>query len=268
MTFIPHTAVNGKGIVPPLGAEPDPDAMGSHENENILSFRDLLHVIRRRLWIIVLLALLMSGATMAYSLLLQTPKYEATIKILVGQSSKNQDSSSSLGSQVQGLQQLTGTMAEAVDSGSVADRVIKSLNLATTQDDFLRNLSAQQIPETQFIEVSYTDSNPARAQQIANTIGDEFSKKVSEVSPSANSVTATVWEKAELPETPSSPQPLLYGLLALTLGTLLGVSLAFLLEYLDDTWRSAEEVERASGTAILGVIPEFKVPKSKNKDRG
>lgn len=263
MTLIPRTGINGKGSANPTGVASGPAGADGHGE--VLSFKELLQVVRRRLWMILLLALLMSGAAMAYSLLLQTPKYEATIKVLIGQDAGNPESRSSLGDEVQGLLQLTATMAEAVDSRSVAERVISDLNLATTPQEFSRNLTAQQVPETQFIEVSYADTNPARAQQVANTTGAEFAKKVSEESPSANAVTATVWERAELPEAPSSPRPLLYGLLAFSLGTLLGVSLAFLLEYLDDSWRSAEEVEGVSGLVVLGAIPQVGAPRRRFK---
>ncbi len=58
-----------------------------------------------------------------------------------------------------------------------------------------------------------------------------------------------------------SPNPLRDGLLALILGAMLGVGLAFLLEQLDDRWRSPEEVERICGVPAFGVIPEFKASK-------
>jgi capsular polysaccharide biosynthesis protein len=48
------------------------------------------------------------------------------------------------------------------------------------------------------------------------------------------------------------------GLLTLAFGLLLGVVLALFLEYLDDSWRSPEEVEQISGVPTYGVIPEFK----------
>ena len=263
MTLVPRTGINGKGTTDPLDAGPGQTGVDRDEGD-VLSLRDLLGVVRRRLWMISLLALLMSGAAMAYALLLQTPKYEATIKILVGQAAGNPESRSSLGDEVQGLLQITGTMAEAVDTSAVADGVIADLNLATTPQAFSLNLSAQQVPETQFIEVTYADTDPARAQRVANATGAEFSEKVSEMS--ANAVTATVWERAEFPETPASPQPLLYGLLAFSFGALLGVSLAFLLEYLDDSWRSAEEIEQVSGLFVLGTIPRWQAPRGQSKD--
>ncbi|MEW6638555.1 MAG: hypothetical protein AB1425_17275, partial [Actinomycetota bacterium] len=71
--------------------------------------------------------------------------------------------------------------------------------------------------------------------------------------------------RAAVPEDPVSPNPVRNGLLALLLGLMLGVGLAFLLEYLDDTWRSPEELELVSGVPNFGVIPEFKVPRGKKK---
>jgi len=83
------------------------------------------------------------------------------------------------------------------------------------------------------------------------------------VSPSANSITATVWEQAAMPDSPVSPDPVRDGMLALALGLLLGVGLAFLLEHLDDQWRSPEELEQVTGVPTLSVIPEYKVSKGK-----
>ena len=88
-----------------------------------------------------------------------------------------------------------------------------------------------------------------------------FSEQVSEVSPSANAVTATVWERAVVPDEPVSPRPLRDGLLALVMGLMIGVGLAFLLEYFDDGWRSPEEVEQLTGVPTYGVIPNIKLSK-------
>jgi capsular polysaccharide biosynthesis protein len=116
-----------------------------------------------------------------------------------------------------------------------------------------------------FIEVSYRDTDPQRAQQIVNTVGEVFSDQVSNVSPSASAITATVWEPAVLPETPVSPNVLRNVVLALVLGLLLGVGLAFLLERFDDSWDSPEEVERVSGVPTFGAIPRFEVFTTKEK---
>jgi capsular polysaccharide biosynthesis protein len=200
------------------------------------------------------------GATIGYSLM-QTPVYEASIKMIIGQ--KQSGAFEGLGSEIPGLQQLTITMTEAVETRPVAEAVVRELNLEMSAGVLLKNLSAEQIGNTQFIEVSYTDSDPERARRVADTIGEVFSRQVSEVSPSTNAIAATVWEHAEVPKDPVSPNLPLNCLLALVVGATLGVGLAFLLEYRDDSWRSPEEAEQVSGVPTFGVIPRYKVPKAK-----
>ncbi len=231
------------------------------QNEYVLPLNDFLGVLWRRLWVIALVAVLLAGSVVGFDFL-RTPTYEASIKLLVGQERAG-STPGTLGAEVQGLQQITQTMSEAVETRPVAEAVIRELNLGLSPEDFLKNLSVKQVANTQFIEVSYRDASPAESRQILNTVGDVFSKQVSEVSPSANAVTATVWEQATTPEAPASPNPLRDGILALVLGGMLGIGLAFLLEHMDDRWRSPEEVEQVSGVPTFGIIPEFKLSNSK-----
>ncbi len=230
------------------------------------SLGELLGVLRKRLWLIGLVAIVLAGIAVSISLT-QTPKYEASIKILVGQEEGGDTPAGGLGGEVQGLQQITQTMAEGIVTRPVAEAAIRQLGLQTTPEDVQENLNAKQIRATQFIQVDYTDTSPERAQQVVDAVGDVFSEQVSEISPSANAVTATVWERAELPDKPVSPKPVDNGLLALAAGVMVGVALAFLFEYLDDRWRSPEEVEQISGVPTFGIIPEYRVPQGKKEGR-
>ena len=69
-------------------------------------------------------------------------------------------------------------------------------------------------------------------------------------------VTAKVWEYAEPALAPGKPKVGLYTLLAAVVGMILGVGLAFFLEYLDTSVKSLEDVERFLGVPVLAVIPK------------
>ncbi len=231
------------------------------QGEFVLSLGDFLRVVWKRLWVVLLVTIVLVGAAVGSSLWL-TPTYEASNKILVGQERGITETPN----EVAGLQKLTQTMAEAVNSRPVAEAVIQQLGLQMTPEELLEgHLNVKQVRDTQFIQVDYEDPSPERAQQVVNTIGDVFSEQVSQVSPSANDITATVWERAEVPDEPVSPDPVRNSLLALGLGLMFGLGLAFLLETLDDRWRSPEEAEQISGVPTFGVIPEFKVLPGKSK---
>jgi capsular exopolysaccharide synthesis family protein len=70
--------------------------------------------------------------------------------------------------------------------------------------------------------------------------------------------TAVVVDPAPLPTTPASAQLMRYLLLGLVAGTGLGVGLAFLLEYIDYTVRTPEELDAVYGLSTLGVIGTFR----------
>lgn len=248
---------NGTRHTTPLMVERAPGwSAGTPRDDSVLSARDLVRAVWRRLWVILLVTLVLVGGTVGLSLY-QTPMYQASIKVLVGQERGITETPTD----VVGLQQLTQTMAEVAHTRPVANAVIQELDLPTTTEALLANMIVEQVGETQVIEISYVDPDPEKASLVANTIGDKFSEQVSEVSQSANSITATSWERAVPPEYPVSPNPVRNVLLALVLGLMLGVGLALLLEHLDDRWRSPEEAEQISGVPTLGVVRQFKIPK-------
>jgi non-specific protein-tyrosine kinase len=188
------------------------------------------------MWVIMLVAFVSTGAALGFSLY-QPPTYEASIKIVVGQESTGDEK---LGpnayANVADLEELALTVAKAVPTMPVAKGVVERLDLPEATARAVRsNISAEPDPGTLFVNVSYKDSDPERAQLIANTIGQVLSENISEVSVGANATTAKVWEPAMLPRTPVSPDPVRNSIVALVLGIALGVVLAFLLEYVDNS---------------------------------
>lgn len=68
----------------------------------------------------------------------------------------------------------------------------------------------------------------------------------------------SIVDHAEIPNDPFKPNLQLNLALGLLLGLFGGVALAFLLEYLDDSIKSPEDVENALGLPVVGVIPRLR----------
>jgi non-specific protein-tyrosine kinase len=67
---------------------------------------------------------------------------------------------------------------------------------------------------------------------------------------------AEISEGADVPTAPSSPRTLRNTVIALFLGLILGVGLAFLVEYLDNSVKTKADLERVTGgLTVLGLIP-------------
>lgn len=64
-------------------------------------------------------------------------------------------------------------------------------------------------------------------------------------------------ERATLPSAPIRPQPINTTLLAAAVGLMLAVGIVFLVEYLDDTLKTMEDVERILQLPVIGFIAEI-----------
>ncbi len=235
-----------------MRTEPREQFVQGPESGDVFSLRVLVGILRKWLWIIVLVVILFTGVAVGNASM-QEPMYQSSITMLVGEkrglSASPQDAAA--------LQTLTVTMAQGIQSRRVAGPVIDRLGLQMTPDALLGNLEVEALPETLFVSVSYTDSDPETAKRVVEAVGSEFSEQIFEVRADNSIITATVWDQAALPEAPISPNPKRSGFLALMLGTFVGVGLALLLEHMHDGWRSPEEAEMVSGFRTLGIIPEF-----------
>jgi succinoglycan biosynthesis transport protein ExoP len=68
--------------------------------------------------------------------------------------------------------------------------------------------------------------------------------------------TARIWEKAEKSDFPAKPNVPAYMALAAVVGLVIGVGLAFFIEYLDTSVKTLDDVERYLQIPVLAVIPK------------
>ena len=66
---------------------------------------------------------------------------------------------------------------------------------------------------------------------------------------------ATIWEKAEVSDFPAKPKVGQNMAIAVAVGLGLGIGLAFLIEYLDTSVKTMQDIEAALGVPVLAVIP-------------
>lgn len=259
------TQSNGNGQATRLDPSAGQDYAlgGPYGDPSSLYQQDPVQVLWQRLWLIVLSMVLVTGLAAGFSFS-QTPMYQATITVLLEQQRDSSPDSyaSDVTNEVGGLQTLATTMTEIIMTQPVAESVAQRLDSPASAAGVQGGLVAEQLGETPLIEVSYTDTSPKRAQTVANTVGEVLSDEFTELSPTTDQgVGARVLNEAELPSAPVSPNPLRNSLLGMVVGLMLGVGLVFLLDYLDNSWKSRDEVEHAVGVPLLGAIPVFRTGK-------
>ncbi len=179
---------------------------------------------------VVLVALGVTGAS-----LLQTPTYEASALVLVVQKEGIEAPQMELlAGEIKPIpnapagEVLAPTLTDATEPRPVAEEVIRRLGLEMAPSELLDNLTVEQVEGTSFLRLTYEGTDVAVATDIVNTMAEVSSERLTNTA--GGDLTASVYEKARVPDnpTPVSPHPLRNGLLTLALGTLLcgGLTLA------------------------------------------
>ncbi|MEP7068484.1 MAG: polysaccharide biosynthesis tyrosine autokinase, partial [Usitatibacter sp.] len=75
----------------------------------------------------------------------------------------------------------------------------------------------------------------------------------------------SVVDKARVPAYPFKPDLGRNVTMGLAIGLIIGLLVAWLLEHLDDSIRFADDVERETGAAVLGVVPKLKTTESSRR---
>lgn len=224
--------------------------------EEEVDIRQYWQVLRKR-WIIVValpvLAALISGLVSFFVL---KPVYQASTTIIVGK--KVPDSPQTAGQILDynvllANQQLAKTYAMIAQSRTVEQNAVADLNLSLKVEELDKMISVKPVPNTEILEIQVTNLRPELAASIANTMAREFSKAVIDIK-KVDSV--SIVDEAVIPEKPISPRKMLNVLLAFTAGAMAALGLAFLLEVMDDTVKSSEDIEKLLGIPVLGMIPQ------------
>lgn len=219
-----------------------------------ISIQELFFTIRKRLALIISLLVLFVAIAGVFSYFILDKEYETFTTLIVG---KPKDYSGENNIEYNDLmlnQRLVSTYGEIVKMRVVADEVIENLNLPISYNQFGSKVSVNLVKDTEIIKLNVTDSNPVLAADIANETAKVFMDSVKEIMLIEN---VQVIDQAQVPPEPVSPRPMLNMAIAGVLGLMIGVFIAFLLEFLDNTIKTEDDVEKQLGLPVLGAIPIF-----------
>jgi capsular exopolysaccharide synthesis family protein len=211
-------------------------------------------VMRRWAWLIILCPFVAAFAAGLISLGL--PKvYEAKVALLVrpAQPLSGDPSVAALTAD-----QILRTYARWMTEPPILQKVISDQNLQTDTVALARQITVTPEPNTTILDVAVRDTDPTRAMNTANTLVNDFIAQVketqqTEATPSSRDNFVVV-APAVQPTQPVFPRPLLNIVLGLFAGLIVGLGLAFLLDYMDQSVRSDEILRERVGLVPLGHI--------------
>ncbi|MDS9472221.1 YveK family protein [Sporosarcina pasteurii] len=219
--------------------------------EETISLQDLFKTLRKRASLISFMTIIAVALAGIISFSFLTPIYQASTQILVNQT--NQENSSLNSQDIQTNLQLINTYNVIIKSSAILTKVIDELDLDESVGSLNGKITVNSAQNSQVVTISVQDEDPAQAVRIANATASVFQAEIVTL---MNVDNVNVLAPAEMAEKPSpiKPNPKLNMAIAAVIGLMLGVGIAFLLEYLDTTMKTEQDIEEVLGLPVLGLI--------------
>lgn len=221
-----------------------------------LELRELFQIITKRIWFIAALTVVMLLGSIIWTQYIVTPTYDTFTTLMLGKPQDNATTGTQYSSQeITTNRMLISTYSELGKSKSIVNKVNRALGGGYTYNELKSKVAIDLVNGTELIKINVTDTDPIRAAKIANTYAQIFMADVTQIMRIDN---MNIIDVAEIPDSPTNPKPLMTASICVVLGLMLGVFIAFLIEMLDMTIKSPEDVEKHLGLPVLGVIAIIK----------
>ena len=218
--------------------------------EQVISISEIIDAVKKRWKIIALTTVLATVVSGIFSFFVISPTYEASTKIFIGKEGAESEGYNS--SDVSMYQNLIKTYSELIKTKDLVNKAIDNSEYDLSVNNVLNGITVNTLTGTQILQISYQSKSPSIAKNILESITNEFITKAEELVPNGN---VKILESVELPKNPVAPNKTMNIAIAFILGMMVGFGIVFLLEYLDNTYKNKEQLEKELDIPVLGVIP-------------
>ena len=220
--------------------------------EQVISLSEIFDALKKRWIMIVAITLAATIVSGVITFFVIDPVYETSTKVFVGK--EENDEAAYNTNDIQMYQKLLQTYAQTIKTKDLVSRAISSLSYDLEASNVVGALTVNPITDTQILQIKYQSKDPQEAKDVLKSVTDEFIVTAKELVPNGN---VRVIEEVELTENPVSPNKKMNIAIAFLLGLMVSVGIVFLLEYLDNTYKNKDQLERELDIPVLGVIPDI-----------
>ena len=223
-----------------------------------IDLKELFEIFWSKKIVIAIVVIVFAAIGMIYSFLLVVPKYTSSTTLVLTKA-ENATATSEINTAITTTDvnlnsQLVSTYSELAKSKKILRAVISNLKIDIDEAELRKSISVTSVKDTEFIEIKVTNTDPMLASQIANEIANVFTVNVAEIY-SINNVHLV--DQAEPANAPSNINHLKDLVIFAFLGLVVSGGYILVVNMLDTTIKSSEEVEKITKLTILATIPKY-----------
>lgn len=213
-------------------------------------------MIRKKIVFIVLIPILISIIAALVSVFLITPTYEASSTLYITPQ-KSVSEGEVTYQEIITNQQLVKDYRELIKSRLITKAVLEKLQIQDiTSTELSNRIKVNSKNDTRILEIKVEDIYPVRCTNLSNKLCEVFIDQAPSIA-KANNI--SIVDTAQVPNTPVKPNPTLYTMIAFILSLMATVGLFYLLELINETIKTSEDIETYLELNVLGTIPSFNI---------
>lgn len=220
--------------------------------ETTVNFGNIFNVFKNNWKLILLTGILGLLVSSVLTFIIITPKYEATVQILV--SRKNTSQANYYNDQQADIQMINtykDIITNDVILRSVRQNMIALYNINLSMSDLKSDIAVETQANSQVFSINVTDTNSDRGSKLANQVAKVFKEKVKHIVDINNVTIVSESQPSSVPVTPKKGENLILGT---AVGILLGIIIVYVRDALDINVRDVEDITKNLGLINLGVV--------------
>ena len=232
-----------------------------------LDLKELFSIFWHKKAAIFLIVLIFAIIGGIYTMGFVTPMYSASTTLVLASSGKNDNIldtgiTTSTATEVTVNAKLVSTYSEIVKSKNILRQVISNLKMKIDEDNLRKNVTVSAVKDTELIQITVKNQNPSYATQIANEIAKVFTEKVKEIYKIEN---VQIVDEAEIPDQPSNINHKRDVAIFALIGFVISVGYVLLINMLDTTIKTPEDIENVLKLPVLAAIPVYETDLQRKK---
>lgn len=223
-----------------------------------IDLKELFEIFWAKKIQILLVVLIFIVMGVVYTMGFTTPKYSSSTTLVLAMS-ETKESNDTLNNSITTTDvtlnaKLVPTYSELVKSKNILREVISNLNIDEDENTLKKDVSVTSVKDTEVIKITVSHENALYAAKIANEIAKVFSEKINEIYKINN---IYIVDEAEVSEAPSNINHTKDVLIFAFIGLILSLAYTFVLNMLDTSIKTPEEIEKNYDIPVLAAIPSI-----------
>lgn len=225
--------------------------------EEVIDLREIFGVLLKKLWIIILSAIVAAGAFFSYTYFIIKPTYQSSVLMYVNNSNVNIGSASFSisSSDLTAAQKLVETYVVILESRKVLNEVIKEAGVPYTYEEMKDMVTASAVNNTEVFRVTVTSTSPQEAENIANKIASILPTKIADI---VNGSEVRIVDYGIVPDKKSAPSYTKNTAIGALAGAFVAAFIIVVIHLFDEVIRSEDYLTSTyPDIPLLAVVPDM-----------